>query len=138
MPTKNPRLSVVLPPSVAATLAALAAEGGESASGLVRGLLTQAEPALVRMLSLVRAAKAAQGQMQSGVAASLDRVVSDLEDALITSEVRMERAARDLVAVAEALPSRARRSDAQPRAGARAPRPAAGTRSARRAAKTPA
>ena len=43
MPSKNPRISVVLSPSLAATLAALSEATGDSASSLVRGLLEQTE-----------------------------------------------------------------------------------------------
>ena len=68
MPSKNPRLSVVISPALAATLTALAEETGESASGLVRGLLDQTQPALERMLQLVRAAKAAKGNISGAKA----------------------------------------------------------------------
>lgn len=109
MPSKNPRLSVVLSPSVAATLAALSKETGDSASSLVRGLLEQTEPALLRMLDLVRAAKAAKGQISSGVGDALDRVVNDLEDALALADSRASRVARDIVAEAEQVNGRRRR-----------------------------
>ncbi len=108
MPTTNPRLSVVLSPSLAATLAAITKETGESASSVVRGILDQIQPSLERMLALLRAAKAAQGQMSAGVAASLDRVVSDLEDATALADSRVHRAVRDLVSDAEAVRGRRR------------------------------
>lgn len=110
MPSKNPRLSVVLPSALAATLAALAEETGESASGVVRGLLEQSEPALQRMLELVRAAKAAKGQIGTGVAVALDRVVDDLEDALALADSRAGRVVADLVSQAQAVQGRRRRS----------------------------
>ena len=108
MPTKNPRLSVVLSPSMAATLAALSEATGESASSLVRGLLEQAEPAFVRMLHLVNAAAQAKGQINDGVSQSLGRVVSDLEDAMALAESRTGRALRDLVDTAESVQGRRR------------------------------
>ena len=108
MPTKNPRLSVVLSPGVAATLAALAEETGDSASSLVRGLLEQCEPALLRMLDLVRAAKAAKGSIASGVADSLKRVVDDLQDAFDVADARTGRAVADLVSQAQAVKGRRR------------------------------
>lgn len=123
MPSKNPRLSVVLPPAVAATLGALASETGDSASSLVRGLLEQSHPALDRMLQLVRAAKQAKGGISAGVAGTLDRVVTDLEDALDLADVRAGRAIRDLVSEAETVKGRRRPA---PRAAAAAhsdPRP---------------
>lgn len=108
MPSKNPRLSVVLTPSVAATLAALSEETGDSASSLVRGLLEQTEPALQRMLQLVRAAKHAKGDIGAGVGQALDRVVSDLEEALVVADHRVGRAMRDLVQTAETVKGRRR------------------------------
>jgi hypothetical protein len=114
MPTKNPRLSVVLSPAVAATLAAISEETGDSASSLVRGLLDQAAPALERMLGLLRAAKAAKGQIGSGVRGSMDRVVDDLHDALAVADSRAARIVADLVSQAEAVKGRRRRSGLAP------------------------
>ena len=111
MPASNPRLSVVLSPAVAATLVAISEETGESASSLVRGLLEQAAPALERMLQLVRAAKAAKGQIGGGVASSLDRVVNDLADAFAVADSRMARATNDLVSQAQAVKGRRRPSE---------------------------
>lgn len=108
MPSKNPRLSVVLSPAVAATLAALSRETGDSASSLVRGLLDQVAPALERMLQLVIAAKSAKGQIAEGVLGSLDRVVDDLQDAFAVADARTGRAVADLVAQAEAVRGRRR------------------------------
>lgn len=82
MPHANPRLSVVLPPSLHATLTALGQATGESASSIVRDLLMQTEPALRRMLRLVRAANGAKDQIGQGVGATLFRVVEDIEDEL--------------------------------------------------------
>jgi hypothetical protein len=109
MPSKNPRLSVVLSPAVAATLAAISKETGDSASSLVRGLLEQAAPALERMLELVKAAKAAKGQIGDGVRGSMDRVIDDLHDALAVADSRMGRAVSDLVSQAEEVKGRRRR-----------------------------
>jgi hypothetical protein len=108
MPTKNPRLSVVLPPGLAATLSALASETGESASSLVRGFLEQSEPGLVRMLDLVRAAKAAKGQISDGLSGNMKRVVDDLQDALALADSRAARVVADLVATAEQVKGRRR------------------------------
>ena len=108
MPTKNPRLSVVLSPSLAATLAALSEETGDSASGLVRGLLEQTEPALQRMLHLMKAANAAKGNIGAGVGGTLLRVVSDLEGAMGQADRRLDSAVRDLVDAAEAVKGRRR------------------------------
>jgi hypothetical protein len=101
-------MSVVLPPAVAATLSAIAEETGDSASSLVRGLLEQAHPALERMLQLVRAAKQAKGGISSGIAGSLDRVITDLEDAMDLADGRAGRVIRDLVSEAEAVKGRRR------------------------------
>jgi hypothetical protein len=106
MPAKNPRLSVVLSPSVAATLAAISAETGDSASSLVRGLLEQTEPALQRMLELVRAAKAAKGEIGAGVAGSMERLIDDFQDAYAVADSRMARVTADLVTQAETVKGR--------------------------------
>jgi predicted DNA-binding protein len=108
MPSKNPRLSVVLSPSLAATLASLSEATGESASGLARSILEQAEPALARMLQLVIAAKAAKGQIGGGVSESLLKVVNDLEDAYAVAESRLNRVSADLVDQAQAVAGRRR------------------------------
>lgn len=108
MPSKNPRLSVVLTPSVAATLASLSAATGDSASSLVRGLLEQVEPALQRMLQLVIAAKQAQGQIGAGAQASMSRVIDDLEDAMAVADSRTGRVLRDLVSEVEGVKGRRR------------------------------
>ena len=108
MPSKNPRLSVVLSPSLAATLAEISHETQESASSLVRGLLEQAEPALGRMLELVRASKAAKGQIGAGLAGSMDRAIDDLSDAIAVADARAGRVVADLVAQAEAVKGRRR------------------------------
>ena len=108
MPASNPRLSVVLSPSLAATLAAIAEETGDSASGLVRGLLEQSEPGLVRMLELVRAAKSAKGQIGEGVSRNMERVVDTLQDALHVADMRSAQVVADLVAQAETVKGRRR------------------------------
>jgi hypothetical protein len=120
MPTKNPRLSVVLSPSLAATLSAISVETGSSASSLVRTMLEQAEPAFVRMLELVRAAKAAQGQISGGISDAMGRVVSDLQDALAVADSRQGRVIADLVEQAQAVRGR-RRTSAGGRGPAEAP-----------------
>lgn len=119
MPTKNPRLSVVLSPALSATLTALAHESGESSSSLVRGLLEQSRPGLERMLHLLRAANAAKGQIGSGVGDVLLRVHDDLERALLASEARIARVESDLVSQAEAF--RVRKRPSGGRSGAAAP-----------------
>lgn len=108
MPAKNPRLSVVLSPALVATLTAISEETGESTSSIVREVLTQAAPAFERMLQLVRAAKAAQGQIGAGLAESLGRVVDDLQDALAVADSRQARAVADLVDQAQAIKGRRR------------------------------
>jgi hypothetical protein len=121
MPSKNPRLSVVLSPALAATLAALAEETGDSASSLVRGLLEQTHPALQRMLDLVKATKRAKGQIGAGVGTALERVVSDLEDAAALAESRVSRAVADLVDTAEKVKGRRRPAASGASRGSRSP-----------------
>ena len=108
MPSKNPRLSIVLSPGVAATLAAISKETGDSVSSLVRGLLEQTAPALERMLELVKAAKASKGQIAAGVAGSMDRVIDDLQSALQRADKAAGQVLIDLVGQAETVKGRRR------------------------------
>ena len=110
MPTKNPRLSVVLTPSLHVLLAQLSVETGDSASSLVRDLLIQSEVPLQRMLQLVRAAKDAKGQIGGGLQQSMDRVMRDLEHANRGIDHRAGDLLADLVAQAEVV--RPRRTSA--------------------------
>lgn len=130
MPSKNPRISVVLTPALASTLSALSEVTGDSAASIVRSLLDQAHPALDRMLQLVTAAAKAKGQLGAGIGATLDRVVDDLEDAMALADARTARVVRDLVSEAEGVRGRRRRLGgvaAQPAAAA-PPTPAPVTR----------
>ena len=123
MPASNPRLSVVLTPSLAATLQQLGQATDQSASSIVRDLLLQTEPALRRMLRLVLAANGAKEQIGEGVGSSLLRVVSDLEREL-ERETGGHVEYQDLVDKAEAVQVRARRAGgAGERQRARAARP---------------
>jgi len=108
MPSKNPRLSVVLSPALAATLAALADASGESSSSVVRGLLEQSHSALDRLVHLMRAAKSGKAEIGVGVADTLNRVQSDLESALYAAEGHMSQVGHslDLVSQAEAVKGR--------------------------------
>lgn len=120
MAAKNPRLSVVLTPSLAATLAQISEVSGESASAVVRGLLLQSEPALGRMLELLKAASRAKDLVGSGLGDTLSRVVDDLETAVAVADERMSRMTGDLVAKAEAEELQGRRRS--PGGGSAAPR----------------
>lgn len=131
MPTPNPRLSVVLPPSLAVTLAELARATDQSVSSIVRDLLLQTEPALRRMLRLVLAANGARGQIGDGIGSSLLRAVADLEREL---ERTTDGAIgyQDLVDKAEAVPVRRRAVSGKPGAPATGlPRVAASAQKAR-------
>lgn len=108
MAAKNPRISVVLTPSLASTLAAISHATGDSASSVVREILEQSEPALKRMLQLFLAAQEAKGQISGGVSGALTRVVSDLEDALAVAGSRLDRVERDLVDAAQEVKGRRR------------------------------
>lgn len=112
MPSKNPRISVVLSPALAATLSAISSETGDSASSLVRGLLDQCQPALERMLALCRAANQAKGSIQQGAGAALGRAIDDLQDAQAVGMSRLDRVIGDLVDQAQAVKGRRRPSGA--------------------------
>jgi hypothetical protein len=60
------------------------------------------------MAQLVNAAKQAKGTIGSGVGQALDKVVTDLEEAMVIAEHRTGRAMRDLVDSAESVKGRRR------------------------------
>ena len=128
MPASNPRLSVVLTPSLFATLQQLGHATDQSASAIVRDLLLQTEPALRRMLALVLAANGAREQIGEGVGSALFRVVSDLEHQL-ERETDGEVGYQDLVTQAEAVQGRARRAGGAAGAGGGAARAGRAVRS---------
>ena len=108
MPSKNPRLSVVLSPALAATLAEISRETGESSASLVRNILEQTAPALERMLLLVKAAKASKSAIGDGTASAMNRAVDDLQDAMAVGLSRADRVVSDLVDQAQAVKGRRR------------------------------
>ena len=121
MPSKNPRLSLVVSPAVHETLTALSEVTGESASSLVRGLLDQSQPALARMLALLRAVKDAPSEVNKGVASALDRVVDHLAELEGQAAAVADSAVDDLVSQAQTIKGRKR-----PGAGRGKPRTAHG------------
>ena len=124
MPTTNPRLSVTLRPSTAATLRRLSELTGNSQSAMVSELLEQSEPVFQRMTVLLEAAQRAQKEAKAGMAESMERAQSRLEKTLGVVMTEFDDYTGDLLAGLEDVQRRARREPAR-QAAAGAPAPAA-------------
>jgi len=104
LPNTNPRLSVVVPPNVDATLARLAALQKRSKSSVAREFLTEIEPVLARVAGLLElAAKAKQTgtKWPAEFVAQIESVQSDLERVALESMGQMDAFA-DTMKAAEA------------------------------------
>lgn len=113
MPTANPRVNVVLSPSLDSLVCKLAALERVSKSMVLRELLEAAEPALREAVALMEAAEGASMKARKQVARDISqsvRVIQEQSDAVLGA---LAHHTRDLVAEAEAVrgrrPSRARR-----------------------------
>lgn len=79
MPSVNPRIAVYLPRNVAATVQRLAGLRGVSRSAVIRDFLTEAEPVMARVVSLLElAARADRGALKEW-ATTLEAAQSGLE-----------------------------------------------------------
>jgi hypothetical protein len=74
MPTKNPRISIMVPPLLAAQLRRLSELTGNSQSALVGELLEGSETVFARLIRVLEAAQEARHSMR-------DSLVNDLENA---------------------------------------------------------
>lgn len=143
MPTANPRINVTIPPSLDATVSRLSALTRTSKSQVLRELLEAAEPALQRAVTLMEAAQTAAAAVKHSLARDLDAAQTQAEREAASILAKLDGAAADLVAQAEAV--RERRPRSASRARAAAPHPVAtpqdppasnrGVKSTRRAVK---
>lgn len=106
MPTVNPRINVTLPPSLEALVSRMAVHQRVSKSQVLRELLEAAEPALQRAVALMDAAAMASSGVRKQLAAGLDRVQTQAEDALSQTLAGMDAAQSDLVTMAERVRER--------------------------------
>lgn len=109
----NPRLSVVLSPTVMATLSRLAAIQKRSRASVVREFLTEAEPVLARTAGLLELARTTQGQWPREFIGQIEAMQAQLEAAALDSMSTMDTVAADMRGRAAVAPE-------GPRAPARA------------------
>lgn len=119
MPTLNPRITVTLRPSTAATLRRLSELTGNSQSAMVSELLEESEPVFQRMTAVLEAAQKAQKEAKAGVVEGMERAQSRLEESLGLVRAQFDEYTGDLLAGLEDVKRRARKTTArQPGGGA--------------------
>ena len=122
MPAKNPRLTITMPPSLAAQLRRLSELTGNSQSAIISELLDGSQPVFSRMIQVLEAANDAKEAMRGRLVADMEHSQAKLERQLGLAMDTMNDVTRPLLDEAEAIKRRARR-------GGQAKRPA-GTQSA--------
>lgn len=121
MPTLNPRLTVTLRPSTAATLRRLSELTGNSQSAMVSELLEESEPIFQRMTVVLEAAQKAQNEAKAGMVEGMGRAQSRIEESLGIIHAQFDEYTGDLLAGLENVNRRARKtSTRQPAGGASA------------------
>jgi hypothetical protein len=79
MPTKNPRLTITLQPSLAVTLRRLSDLTGNSQSSIITEALEGAEHVFSRVVQVLEAAEKAKAQLKGRSAQTLDRAQAQIE-----------------------------------------------------------
>jgi hypothetical protein len=126
MPTKNPRLTITLQPTLAAQLRTLSELTGNSQSSLIADLLDGSGPVFDRMIQVLKAAKTAKEAMKGKLVADMEDAQSRMEGALGIAMEGFDLFTESLLDEAEAVTRRARRGPAVrgvPARGAAAPTP---------------
>lgn len=82
MPTRNPRLTLTLDPSIAAQLRRMSELTGNSQASMVSEILQQSASVFDRMIHVLEAAELAQAAAKEEAAASLDRAQAKVEKQL--------------------------------------------------------
>lgn len=124
MPTKNPRLTFTLSPSLAAQLRKLSELTGNSQSSLIGELLEGSGPVFDRTIQLLEAAKSAKQSMRGKITGDMEAAQAEIEGALGMVLEGFDQLTGSLLDEAEAVSRRGTRSPA-PRgaAGPAAKRP---------------
>ena len=115
MPTKNPRLTITLEPSLAAQLRTLSELTGNSQSSLIADLLQGSGPVFDRMIQVLRAAQTAKEAMKGKLVADMEEAQTKMEGALGLVLDGFDVYTESLLDEAEAVTRRARRGDAAQR-----------------------
>lgn len=119
MPTKNPRLTITLEPSLAAQLRTLSELTGNSQSSLIAELLEGSGPVFDRMIQVLQAAKTAKEAMRGKLVADMEDAQTKMEGALGIAMEGFDLFTDSLLDEAEAVTRRARRVNAGGSHGAR-------------------
>jgi len=119
MPTKNPRLTITLHPSLAAQLRTLSELTGNSQSSLIADLLDGSGPVFDRMIQVLQAAKTAKEAMKGKLVADMEEAQTKMEGALGIAMDGFDLFTGSLLDEAEAVTRRARRVKAGASHGAR-------------------
>ena len=82
MNAKNPRLSVTLPPALAAQLRRLSELTGNSQSAIIGDLLEGSGPVFDRLIQVLEAAKTATAAMKGKLAGDLEEAQGKMENSL--------------------------------------------------------
>lgn len=122
MPAINPRVQVTLSPSLYELCSAMARAQRVSRSQVLRELLEAAEPALQRVVALMRAAERAKGAVKAGFGEQMLRSQRVLEGELEKQLALVTGVETDLVTLAERIEGRRPARAAEPHTAGGAPR----------------
>ena len=119
MPTKNPRLTITLQPSLAAQLRRLSELTGNSQSALIADLLSGSGPVFDRLIQVLEAAEAAKGAMKGRITGEMEVAQSKIEGAMGIVMENFDLFTGSLLDEAEAVGRRARQGHAKAGRGGR-------------------
>ena len=123
MPTKNPRLTMTLTPTIAAQLRRLSELTGNSQAALVSELLEGQEKVFAKLIHVLEAAHVAKEQMVAGLTEDMEKAQAKIEAQLGLVLDDFDQGFAPLVAEAEKI---------RRRSGRAAPAPAGAARQGRR------
>lgn len=120
MPAKNPRLTITLQPAIAAQLAELSRLTGDSQSSIIADLMGQASPVFDRVIRVLQAAQQAKAELKDRLASDLETAQSKIEAQLGIAMQDFDAFTGDLLAEADEVRRRARRTTRRDAAASRA------------------
>ena len=112
MPTKNPRLTITIEPSLSAQLRRLSALTGNSQSALIAEILAGSGPVFERLIVVLEAAQQAKGQLSAAVVPELEQAQQRVENQLGLAIGEFEAVTRPILQEAEKIKRRAARQGA--------------------------
>lgn len=109
MPTKNPRLTITLKPSLAAQLRTLSELSGNSQGSLISDLLEGSGPVFDRLIVVLTAAKEATASFKGSLVADLEKAQGQVEQQLGLAIDTFDHVTKPLLDHAEQIKRRSRR-----------------------------